>query len=50
LAAQLRRAGYLAELAWQRLQRGERDDPVSLAPIYLHTQPVAEGAGECAEA
>jgi tRNA threonylcarbamoyladenosine biosynthesis protein TsaB len=35
-AATLRRAGYLAELAWQRYERGERDDPASLAPIYLH--------------
>lgn len=41
-AAQLRRAGYLAELAWQRLLRGERDDPVSLAPVYLHTEPSAQ--------
>jgi len=43
-AAQLRRAGYLAELAWQRLLRGERDDPVSLAPLYLHTEPIAQTA------
>lgn len=41
-ANQLRRAGYLAELGWQRLLRGERDDPVSLSPVYLHTQPVVE--------
>jgi tRNA threonylcarbamoyladenosine biosynthesis protein TsaB len=41
-AARLRRAGFLAELAWQRLQRGERDDPASLAPVYIHTQPVAQ--------
>ncbi len=32
----LRRAGYLAELGWQRLQRGERDDLATLSPIYLH--------------
>jgi tRNA threonylcarbamoyladenosine biosynthesis protein TsaB len=37
-AMQLRRAGYLAELGWARLQRGERDDPASLAPVYVHTQ------------
>ncbi len=43
-SAQLRRAGYLAELGWQRLQRGERDDPATLAPIYLHSQPVGEPA------
>lgn len=41
-ANQLRRAGYLAELGWQRLLRGERDDPASLSPVYLHTQPVVE--------
>jgi len=35
-ALSLRRAGYLAELAWARYERGERDDPVSLSPIYLH--------------
>ncbi|RLD00062.1 MAG: tRNA (adenosine(37)-N6)-threonylcarbamoyltransferase complex dimerization subunit type 1 TsaB [Chloroflexi bacterium] len=34
-AARLRRAGFLAELAWQRLNRGETDDPATLAPIYL---------------
>lgn len=41
-AAQLRRAGYLAEVAWQRLQRGERDDPAALAPVYIHTRSVAQ--------
>ena len=34
-AARLRRAGFLAELAWQRLNRGEADDPATLTPIYL---------------
>lgn len=34
-AASLRRAGYLADLGWRRLKRGERDDPATLAPIYL---------------
>jgi len=38
-ATRLRRAGFLAELAWQRLNRGEVDDPATLAPIYLR-QPV----------
>lgn len=39
-AVSLRRAGVLAELAWQRLSLGEPgDDLVSLQPIYLH-QPV----------
>ena len=36
-AHRLRRAGYLAELGWRRLERGERDDPATLQPIYLHT-------------
>lgn len=35
-AASLRRAGYLAELGWKRLERGEADDPISLSPLYLH--------------
>jgi tRNA threonylcarbamoyladenosine biosynthesis protein TsaB len=34
-AARLRRAGFLAEVAWQRLNRGESDDPATLVPIYL---------------
>lgn len=33
----LRRAGVLAELAWQRLRRGEQDEPALLGPIYLST-------------
>lgn len=37
LAAQsLRRAAYLAEMALERLARGERDDPAALVPLYLH--------------
>jgi tRNA threonylcarbamoyladenosine biosynthesis protein TsaB len=31
----VRRAGLLAELASQRLERGEADDPVTLEPLYL---------------
>lgn len=34
-AARLRRAGFLAEVAWQRLNQGEADDPATLTPIYL---------------
>jgi tRNA threonylcarbamoyladenosine biosynthesis protein TsaB len=34
-AAALRRPGYLAELAWQRLQSGNPDDIVALEPVYL---------------
>ncbi len=35
-AFSLRRAGFLAELAWERLRAGRSDDPRTLAPIYLH--------------
>jgi tRNA threonylcarbamoyladenosine biosynthesis protein TsaB len=38
-AANLRRPGFLAELAWQRLQSGQEDDAATLEPIYLG-QPV----------
>jgi tRNA threonylcarbamoyladenosine biosynthesis protein TsaB len=31
----VRRAGYLADLAWLRLRRGWTDDPNELVPIYL---------------
>jgi tRNA threonylcarbamoyladenosine biosynthesis protein TsaB len=31
----LRRAGYLAELAWRRIARRDFDDPAALTPIYL---------------
>ena len=34
-ALSMRRAGYLAEMAWQRFSSGERDHLSSLAPIYL---------------
>jgi tRNA threonylcarbamoyladenosine biosynthesis protein TsaB len=34
-AARLRRAGYLAEIAAQRLEAGDQDDPDALTPIYI---------------
>ena len=34
-ALTMRRGGYLAELAWRRLEAGESDDLASLSPIYL---------------
>jgi tRNA threonylcarbamoyladenosine biosynthesis protein TsaB len=34
-ATRLRRAGFLAEVAWRRLNRGETDDPATLTPLYL---------------
>jgi tRNA threonylcarbamoyladenosine biosynthesis protein TsaB len=33
----MRRPACLAELAWQRYERGERDDVATIVPIYLHT-------------
>jgi len=36
-ARSLRRPSFLAELAWRRLSAGKVDDPVTLAPIYLHS-------------
>ena len=36
VAGSLRRAGYLAELAWDRLEDGTSDDLDSLSPIYAH--------------
>jgi len=36
-ATRLRRAGFLAEVAWQRLNRGETDDLATLTPLYLQT-------------
>ena len=34
-AASVRRAGYLAEIGWQRMRQGLVDDAASLAPSYL---------------
>jgi tRNA threonylcarbamoyladenosine biosynthesis protein TsaB len=34
-ADRVRRAGYLAEIGWRRLQRGDVDDPAALTPLYL---------------
>ncbi|GAB4413922.1 MAG: tRNA (adenosine(37)-N6)-threonylcarbamoyltransferase complex dimerization subunit type 1 TsaB [Anaerolineae bacterium] len=35
-AVSLRRAGYLAQIAWARLTAGQADDPHTVVPIYLH--------------
>jgi len=35
-AYQLRRAGFLAELAWARWQHGQTDDLAAATPLYLH--------------
>ena len=34
-AFSVRRAGFLAEIAWQRIRAGVIDDPAALQPIYL---------------
>ena len=34
-AISVRRAGFLAEIGWQRLRRNQVDDAQTLAPIYL---------------
>jgi tRNA threonylcarbamoyladenosine biosynthesis protein TsaB len=34
-ADSVRRAGYLAEMGWKRLRKGQLDDPAALVPIYL---------------
>lgn len=40
-AFSVRRAGFLAEIAWQRRQAGHVDDPAALQPVYLAPdQPV----------
>ena len=36
LAGSVRRAGYMAELAWERLDTGTVDDLDSLGPLYTH--------------
>jgi tRNA threonylcarbamoyladenosine biosynthesis protein TsaB len=32
----LRRAGFLAEMAWARVKNHDTDDPAAVTPIYLH--------------
>ena len=40
LAGAVRRAGYLAELAWNKLQEGQADDPDRTEPLYIHLSQV----------
>lgn len=35
-----RRAGTIADIAYSRLQSGERDDPIALEPMYLRSSQV----------
>lgn len=44
LAGSLRRAGFLGELAWERLQRGDTDDLDTLEPIYVQQPLSGQGA------
>jgi tRNA threonylcarbamoyladenosine biosynthesis protein TsaB len=45
-AGRLTRAASVAELAWERVQRGDVDDLASLEPVYLHGgSGAAPGAG-----
>jgi tRNA threonylcarbamoyladenosine biosynthesis protein TsaB len=41
-AARLRHASYLAALGWQRLNRGQHDNPASLQPLYLRQPPITQ--------
>ena len=38
----LRRAGFLAELGWRRLERGESDDIATLQPLYLRRPSITK--------
>ena len=38
----LRRAGFLAELGWRKLQRGEADDIATLQPLYLRRPSITK--------
>jgi len=40
--ARMRRPGYLTELAWKRLNNGQRDDISALQPLYLRQPPITE--------
>lgn len=44
LAGSLRRAGFLGELAWERLQRGDTDDLDTLEPVYILQPLSGQGA------
>lgn len=44
-ALSVRRAGFIAELAWRRLVAGQTDDAASLKPIYLREAVVAQPRG-----
>jgi tRNA threonylcarbamoyladenosine biosynthesis protein TsaB len=41
-AARLRHATFLTALGWQRLSRGNIDNPATLQPLYLRQPPITE--------
>ena len=41
-AANVRRAGFLAELGLRRLKAGDCDDPATLQPLYLRAPPITQ--------
>ena len=38
----IRRAGYLAELGWRRLEAKDFDNPATLQPLYLRKPPITQ--------
>ena len=42
-ARSLRRAGYLAEMAWEKIREDEAEDALDLTPIYLSTSSPLSG-------
>lgn len=46
----LRRAGYLAELAWQQLQAGIVSDTATVQPLYLRRPAISGRAGSIGSA
>lgn len=49
-AEDLRRAGFLAELAWQQLQAGILSDAATLQPLYLRRPAISGRAGSIGSA
>ncbi len=41
-AARLRHASHLTALGWQRLKKGDQDNPASLQPLYLRQPPITQ--------
>jgi tRNA threonylcarbamoyl adenosine modification protein YeaZ len=41
-ASRMRRAGFLAELGWQRVKAGDYDNVATLQPLYLRRPPITE--------